>query len=52
MFGCNENYNFDELCGKLTERYSLIKTVALNINPDNTNVILGKETIILKGSGK
>ncbi len=47
-----KNYNFDELCGKLTERYSLIKTVALNINPDNTNVILGKETIILKGSGK
>lgn len=47
-----ENYNFNELCGKLTEKYSCIKTVALNINPDNTNVILGKKTIILEGSGK
>lgn len=45
-------YDFLPLCQELTSNFSTIKTIALNINSDNTNVILGKKTVILSGSGK
>lgn len=39
-----------QLCRILTELFPDIKSIVLNINPDKTNVILGKQCIILKGS--
>lgn len=38
------------LCRKLNELFDDIKSIVLNINPDRTNVILGKECIVLSGS--
>ncbi len=34
----------------LCEKYPQIKSFQLNINPERTNVILGKKTVVLKGS--
>lgn len=40
---------FRQLCSELSEKYSNIKSIVMNINPDNTNVILGKKTVVLYG---
>ena len=40
-----------ELINYITSKYSQIKTIAKNINSENTNVILGKKTQILFGDG-
>lgn len=40
-----------EMVSMLTERYPNIKTILLNINPSEGNVVLGKETRILYGDG-
>ncbi len=42
---------FDGLISILTERFPQIKSVVLNINPDKTNVILGRKDICLYGDG-
>ncbi len=41
-----------ELCTELEKKFSEIKTIVMNVNPDNTNVILGKKTVNLLGNGK
>ena len=41
-----------ELCTELEKKFPEIKTIVMNVNPDNTNVILGKKTINLLGNGK
>lgn len=38
------------LCRILTEKFTDIRSIVLNINPDKTNVILGSECILLWGS--
>ena len=38
------------LCRTLTEKYSDIRSIVMNINPKSTNVILGDECITLWGS--
>lgn len=43
---------FSELCKILSEKYHDIKSIVMNINPDNTNVILGKKTVALWGKNK
>lgn len=42
---------YNSLVFDLCERFPDIKTVILNINPKNTNVILGDEEILLFGNG-
>ncbi len=37
------------LCDKLKEKFADTKSIVMNINPDNTNVILGKKTVTLYG---
>jgi len=44
--------NLDELVISVTERYSIIKTVILNINTSGTNKILGDKNQSLYGTGK
>lgn len=39
------------VCRELVSEFTDIKTAVMNINPDNTNVILGKKTIPLIGDG-
>jgi 23S rRNA (uracil1939-C5)-methyltransferase len=34
----------------LEKKYKCIKSIVMNINPDNTNVILGRKNIIIKGN--
>lgn len=41
----------NELVKYISEKYSEIKTIVKNINPKNTNVILGSKNIILYGDG-
>ena len=41
----------EELVKSLTKEFPEIKTITLNINPQNTNVILGKENIVIWGDG-
>ncbi len=48
-FVVTKKAKLDSLCGKLTEKFDNIKSIVMNINPDNTNVILGKKTIVLYG---
>lgn len=38
------------LCSILTEKFSDIKSIVMNINPDKTNVITGKNCVTLWGS--
>ena len=40
---------FKQLCDRLVEKFTDIKSIVMNINPDNTNVILGKKTVVLYG---
>lgn len=44
--------DFTGLAEKLTGEFSAIKSIVLNVNPDNTNVILGKKTEVIWGSEK
>ena len=39
------------LYNSLLEKYPQIKTIAVNVNPDDTNVILGKKTYTVAGDG-
>jgi len=39
------------LCERLKEKFEETKSIVMNINPDNTNVILGKRTVNLYGNG-
>lgn len=48
---CTKAHDFSGLTELLTEKYSDIKAIVLNINPANTNVILGKKNIVLFGDG-
>lgn len=41
---------FDELIAELTKSFPEIKSITLNENPSNTNVILGKKTVTAHGS--
>ena len=43
--------NEENLVKGLTDNFKNIKTIVKNINSENTNVILGKENIILYGNG-
>lgn len=45
------SHAFDGLISILTVRFPQIKSVVLNINPDKTNVILGRKDICLYGDG-
>ncbi len=45
-------HSFDRLVAGLTASFPQIKTVVLNINPERTNVILGKSEVVLFGSGR
>ncbi len=38
------------LCRIITEKFSDVKSIVMNINPDKTNVILGKKCVTLYGS--
>lgn len=40
------------LCKILSEKYQDIKSIVMNVNPENTNVILGKKTVTLWGKNK
>ncbi|MCM1227256.1 MAG: 23S rRNA (uracil(1939)-C(5))-methyltransferase RlmD [Clostridium sp.] len=46
-----KKHDFKKLCEELTDKFNNIKSIVLNINPDNTNVILGKKTVLLRGKG-
>lgn len=46
---CKADKLYSRLAKKLTEEIENIKSVMLNINPDKTNVIMGKRTICLSG---
>ena len=39
------------LYNSLTEKYPQIKTITVNVNPDDTNVILGRKTYTVTGDG-
>lgn len=43
--------NQDELVKIITEKFPEVKSIVLNINPEKTNVILGKKCINLFGKG-
>lgn len=43
--------NQDELIKSITEKFPQVKSIVLNINPEKTNVILGKKCINLFGKG-
>ncbi|MBQ7131789.1 MAG: 23S rRNA (uracil(1939)-C(5))-methyltransferase RlmD [Oscillospiraceae bacterium] len=48
---CTKKTDFSPLSKILCEKYADIKTIVLNINADNTNVILGKKNIVIFGNG-
>lgn len=41
---------FHSLAEQLMEKHAFIKSIVLNINPDKTNVIMGKRSVTLRGS--
>lgn len=41
---------FKEMCSELCERFPYIKSIVLNENSKNTNVILGSKTSVIRGS--
>ena len=47
--GSRDIPQLEMLYNSLTEKYPQIKSVILNINPDDTNVVLGKRNITLYG---
>lgn len=46
----NISRQLNALCRKLTDNFPDIQSIVLNINPDKTNVILGKECLTLWGN--
>lgn len=44
--------DLSDIAKKLSEKFSDIKSVIMNVNPKNTNVIMGSENITLFGSGE
>lgn len=44
-----KKYDFKRLCEELTGKFNNVKSIALNMNSDNTNVILGNKTVVLWG---
>ena len=40
-----------ELITEVTKKFPEVKTIVKNINPQNTNVVMGKENIVIYGSG-
>ncbi len=44
--------NFTALTQLIADNFKNVKSFVMNINPDNTNVILGKKTVVLYGTGK
>lgn len=44
--------DFSRIAKKLSDRFGDIKSVILNVNPKNTNVIMGTENITLYGSNE
>ena len=43
--------NKAKIINSIINKFSMIKTIVLNINTDNTNVIMGKNNVILYGDG-
>lgn len=43
--------DFSDIAKKLSDKFADIKSVVMNVNPKNTNVIMGTENIVLFGSG-
>ena len=41
---------FEKWCSEASEKFPEIKSIVININPDKTNVILGKKTAVLYGN--
>ena len=41
--------NLSDVCNKIIARYNMVDSIILNIQPKNTNVILGDENIVLYG---
>lgn len=48
----NRRNDFSRIAKKLSDRFGDIKSVVLNVNPKNTNVIMGTENITLYGSNE
>lgn len=48
-FILTRNADLSELAGRLTERFEDIRSVVVNINPDNTNVIMGEKVCTIAG---
>lgn len=44
--------NFSDIAKKLPDKFTNIKSVVMNVNPKNTNVIMGTENIVLFGRGE
>ncbi len=44
------NHDLKKMCSIITKKYPDIKSIIMNINPDKTNVITGKNCITLYGS--
>lgn len=44
--------DFSDIAKKLSDKFGDVKSVVMNINPKNTNVIMGTENITLFGSGE
>lgn len=52
LVAAKPSHKFDGLVPIMTARFPQIKSVVLNINPDKTNVILGRKDICLYGDGR
>ena len=44
--------DFSDIAKKISDKFGDVKSVVMNINPKNTNVIMGAENITLFGSGE
>lgn len=44
--------DFTDIAKKLSDKFADVKSVVLNVNPKNTNVIMGTENITLFGNGE
>ena len=43
---------FTDIAQRLSDKFADVKSIILNVNPKNTNVIMGTENITLSGSGE
>lgn len=50
--GKSRQIDFSDIAKKLSDRFGDIKSVILNVNPKNTNVIMGTENITLWGNSE